>query len=153
MADDAAPSSRRPIRDGLLSQPLSDLGQVSLMGARCAVCGETALGVSQLCQNCGSDELTPLPLSREGTLWTYTVVRHRPPGDYRGPDPFVPFALGLVEMPEGIRVMAPIGGDFSHLSIGQALTFQPVLLADRGGGELVSFQFVPSEQKQNPLNG
>ena len=41
-----------------------------------------------------------------------------PPGAYKGPEPFVPFALGLVELPEGLRVMSPLEGDIDALKIG-----------------------------------
>ncbi len=139
---------RTPIREGLLGPALHDLTSVTLMGSRCSQCGETALGTSALCQNCGSDDLTPIPLSRRGTLWTYTVVRHKPPGDYRGPDPFVPFGLGLVELPEGIRVLAPLGGDVEALRIGQAVVFKPAILDGDSGGELVAFRFVPAEPEE-----
>jgi hypothetical protein len=141
---------RIPVREGLLSQALDDLGGVALIGSRCRTCGETALGASTLCQNCGCDDLAVIPLAKEGTLWTYTVVRYKPPGDYRGPDPFIPYGLGLVELPEGIRVLSPLGCDVEALSIGQTLVFKPTLLAGDNGDELVSFEFVPAEQKDAP---
>jgi uncharacterized protein len=140
-------SQRIPVREGLLSESLADLSVISLMGSRCRNCRETALGVSSLCQNCGSDDLTTIPLGIRGTLWTYTVVRHKPPGDYRGPHPFVPYGLGLVELPEGIRVLSPLGTDVDTLRIGQALVFKPIILSGDNGNELVSFEFVPADQK------
>ncbi len=140
---------RLPVREGLLSPSLDHLASVTLLGSRCRHCGETALGTSTLCQNCGSDDLTSIPLGTQGTLWTYTVVRHKPPGDYRGPDPFVPFGLGLVELPEGIRVLAPLGGDVDQLHVGQTLVFKPTLLNGDEGGELVAFQFVPAERQDS----
>jgi len=81
------------------------------MGSKCKDCGEVALGKRQGCSNCGGENLEGAPLGRRGKLWTYTVIRHKPPGDYKGPDPFVPFGLGLVELPEGIRVLSPIQCD------------------------------------------
>ncbi len=141
---------RIPVREGLLSQALDDLSGVTLIGSRCRNCGETALGESALCQNCGLDDLEAIPLAKEGTLWTYTVVRHKPPGDYRGPDPFIPYGLGLVELPEGIRVLSPLGCDVETLTIGQTMVFKPTILAGDDGDELVSFQFVPAGQKDAP---
>lgn len=120
----------RPVRDGLLVGSLSNLDCVHLAGSRCEQCGETTLGVSSLCPNCGGGSLRILTLSDEGTIWTFTVVRHRPPGDYRGPDPFVPFALGLVELPDGLRVMAPIWGDPGSISIGMPVRFKAKLRLD-----------------------
>ncbi len=139
------------MREGLLSAPLDDLSAVTLMGSRCSRCHETSLGVGSLCQNCGSDALTAVSLGKNGTLWTFTVVRHKPPGDYRGAEPFVPFGLGLVELPEGIRVLAPLGTAIDGLHIGQDLVFQPVVFADGQGGELVAFEFLPVDQQQDTV--
>src|SRR3954471_6690917 len=121
MDHDKVIGARVPIRDGLLTEPLSDLAQVRLMGSRCADCSETSLGRHAICPNCGKAATNPLPLSPRGRLWTYTIVRHRPPGDYKGPDPFEPFGLGLVELPDGVRVLAPIECDLAALKIGLEL--------------------------------
>jgi uncharacterized protein len=138
---------RVPVREGLLSPILDDLTQVTLMGSRCMRCAETALGCSTSCQNCDSGELVSIPLDRSGTLWTYTVVRYKPPGDYRVPEPFVPFGLGLVELAQGLRVLTPIAGDVERLSIGQRLTFEPTVLPGDDGTEIVAFQFVPMSRE------
>jgi uncharacterized protein len=143
MATAAVNVKRRvPVREGLLSPVLDDLTQVTLMGSRCTRCAETTLGRSSSCQNCGSEELVSIPLDTSGTLWTYTVVRHRPPGDYRGPEQFVPFGLGLVELAQGLRVLTPISGDVERLSIGQRLTFEPTIVPGGDDEEVVAFQFV-----------
>lgn len=73
-------------------------------------------------------------------LWTYTVSRHRPPGDYRGAEPFEPYGLGLIELPEGIRVMSPLHGDIDELEIGAAAEFAPYVRRE-ADGEVVAFSF------------
>jgi uncharacterized OB-fold protein len=137
------PKMRRPIRDGLLCGPLGDLSAVHLAGARCATCAEVSLGSSAVCPNCGSDAVEAIALGDHGVLWTYTIVRHKPPGDYRGPDPFEPFGMGLVELPDGVRVLAPLGGGLADLSIGLAMRFRPLVRIDDDGGETVAFDFAP----------
>jgi len=135
--------TRVPVREGLFNGPLSDLGRVTLAGCRCASCGETSFGSKTLCPNCGRDTVRDIPLSPRGVLWTYTVVRHKPPGNYKGPEPFVPFGLGLVELPEGVRVMAPIHCDIERLKIGLELEFHPYVREDEGR-EVVAFSFQPA---------
>lgn len=134
-----------PIRDGLLTGDLSRLDQVRLAGSRCASCGETALGQRSLCPNCGRETVTPLALGQRGVLWTYTVVRHRPPGNYKGPEPFIPFGLGLVELPEGLRVMATIEGHVENFKIGQALRFRPYVRHDVDR-DVVAFSFAATQE-------
>jgi uncharacterized OB-fold protein len=88
--------------------------------------------------------LEEIPLSRRGKLWTYTVIRHKPPGDYRGPDPFVPFGLGLVEIPEGIRVLSPIYCQLEKIKIGMDLEMEVYpLYTDENQNEVMAFRFRP----------
>jgi uncharacterized OB-fold protein len=143
MESNKTTSERVPIREGLLTGPLHELDRVRLAGSLCSECGETSLGRTRFCANCGRDTVSEIPLSSRGTLWTYTIVRHRPPGDYKGPDPFVPFGLGLVELPEGLRVLAPVQCDVEKLKIGLGLQFKPVVRKDADGREVISFTFEP----------
>jgi uncharacterized protein len=131
----------RAIRDGMFLGRLSDLKDVSLAGTRCAACAETSLGSVSLCPNCGSDRVHTLRLGDEGILWTYTVARHKPPGDYRGPDPFKPFGIGLVELAEGLRVMSVLDCELDELRVGLPLRFSPFLRHDKNGGTVVAFTY------------
>jgi uncharacterized OB-fold protein len=133
---------RVPIRDGLLTGDLGRLESVRLCATRCRTCGETSLGRNATCPNCGGDDVAGVALGGEGVLWTFTVVRNRPPGDYKGRDPFVPFGLGLVELPEGLRVMSPLDADIASLRIGMPLRFRAfVQHRDADGREVVAFAF------------
>jgi uncharacterized OB-fold protein len=141
----ASADGPRPILEGLLTEPLSDLSKVHVGGSRCSTCGETSLGAKDICPNCGQDTVKHIPLSDDGTLWTYTVVRHKPPGAYYGPDPFKPFGLGLVELPDGLRIMAPIDGDPDSFSIGMKLKLRPYILrTDEAGRDVVAFSYAPA---------
>lgn len=132
---------RVPIREGLLSGPLTQLDQVRLAGCKCKSCGETSLGAKNICPNCGLDTVQNIALGSRGVLWSFTIVRHKPPGNYKGPDPFVPFSLGLVELPEGLRVLSPIQCDIDKLKIGLALQFKPYVRHDDDGRDVVAFMF------------
>jgi len=145
-ADESSVHERAPIRQGLLSGPLAQLDRVRLAGTTCTSCGETVLGVSELCANCGRDTVREIALSERGTLWSYTVIRHRPPGAYKGPEPFVPFGVGLVELPDGLRVMSPIACVPDKLRIGLELQFKPYVRRDENGREIVAFDFEPANE-------
>ncbi len=133
-----------PIKEGLFTEPLSPPEQIRLIGSKCKKCGEISLGKRQTCSNCGRDDMEKIPLSRKGKLWTYTVIRHKPPGDYKGPDPFVPFGLGLVEVPEGIRILAPVKCELEKLNVGMGLEMEVYpLYSDENGNEVMAFRFRP----------
>lgn len=74
---------------------------VRLLAAECARCGQLSFPPTGDCWRCGSAG-TPgaLPLSRTGTLHTFSVV-HVAPAGFRPP-----YAVGQVDLPEGLRVLA-----------------------------------------------
>jgi hypothetical protein len=148
MAEEKENGKKVPIREGLFTLPLIPVEQVKLLGSKCKKCQEVGLGKRLTCAHCGGEEMDEIPLSKKGKLWTYTVIRHKPPGDYKGPDPFVPFGLGLVELPEGIRVLSPIYGDPDKLKIGMNLELEVYpLYVDENKNEVMAFRFRPMEEE------
>jgi len=134
--------NRVAIKEGLFAGSLDDLNDVHLCGSKCASCGEMGLGNLDVCPNCGSENLSQSPLGDSGTLYTYTIVRHRPPGNYRGPAEFKPFGLGLVEIDGVIRIMAPLLPAIDDLRIGMPLRLHPYILrTDDSGAEVVAFAY------------
>ncbi len=141
------------IKDDLLSKPLWPLEKVRLMGTRCQDCGEVYFGASVACQRCQSERMESIPLGTRGKLYSFTINRGKPPGDYRGADPFEPFAVGLVELPEGIRVLSPIAGcDLEDLKIGMELDLSVRdLYQDDEGRAVVCFSFKPAIHRAEVL--
>ncbi len=85
----------------------------------------------------------PTELSGSGTLWAWTAVTAAPPG-YQGE---IPYGLGVVELPEGIRVITRLTeGDPAALASGQAMHLRIVALhTDADGNEVVTFAFAPQD--------
>jgi uncharacterized OB-fold protein len=146
-----AESARLPLHEGLLIGPLDRLDAVHLAGTRCNACAEVSLGSSPLCPNCGGSDVKAMPLGNTGTLWSYTIIRHCPPGDYHDRDNFQPFGMGLVEVPEGLRVLAPIMADIDALEIGMPLRFE-AYVRQTEAAERVLFRFVPAGGDQPPAS-
>jgi uncharacterized protein len=119
-------------------------GEWSLIASRCSECRETIFGNAvQWCQHCGSADVVEVLLGRLGNLWSYTVVRHPPPGQHHLPQPFVPFAIGLVEMDgEGLRVLSPLNVALDHLRVGLELELEAhPLYKDSSNLDVMSFRF------------
>jgi uncharacterized protein len=93
-----------------------------LTGSRCSTCENVAFPVATGCQRCGADAMVELPLSERGRVWGWTVQRFAPKSPPYVPpaEGFSPFAVGYVELPEGVKVEAvldcPAGTDFSALT-------------------------------------
>lgn len=77
-----------------------------LTGSRCGQCGNVAYPAASGCQRCGSTEFTSLALARRGVVWAHTVQRFAPKSPPYVPpaEGFTPFAVGYVELPDGVRV-------------------------------------------------
>lgn len=95
-----------------------------LQGSRCSGCSVSAYPADDTCPRCGGPA-DPAALSGAGTLWTWTVQRYAPksPPYQAPPGGFVPFALGYVELPDGVRVAAVLDvDDLEEVRIGMPLT-------------------------------
>ena len=138
-------TNRIPIREDFFEGDLANPETVRLKGTRCRACGEVFLGSRTACESCQSADLEAIPLSRRGKLWSFTINRYKPPGDYVGPDPYEPVAVGWIELPEGLRILAPLTGldlDAIHADIDVELTVGP-LYTDADGNEVMTYKFGP----------
>ncbi|MFE5699309.1 DNA-binding protein [Rhodococcus sp. ACS1] len=97
----------------------------ALGASRCSHCSTVAFPATSLCSQCSRPAMSPVALSTRGTVWAYTVQRFAPksPPYVPPPDGFSPFAVGYVELPEGIRVEAVLDcHDFDELDDGAPVT-------------------------------
>lgn len=136
--------ARVPIAEGLFTWPSP---QPQLIGSRCAACGELAFPRQASCPACAGDRTEEVLLGRRGVLWAWTIQRFPPPAPpFIGePTAFVPFGVGYVELPEGIRVEARLTeNDPQALAIGMPmeLAIEPFDV-DAGGNERMTFAFRP----------
>lgn len=115
-----------------------DSGAPHLLGARCPRCATYVFPPrAENCPNpgCEADELDPVPLSRRGTLWSYTENRYQPPAPYPQSEQFEPFAVAAVHLAdEGIIVLGKVveGTLAADLKVGMEmeLTTMPLYLDD-----------------------
>jgi len=135
------------IKDDFFSKPLHPIEGVTLMGCRCRNCNEVFFGKYVACQNCGSEDLVDTPLSRQGILYSYTVNRNQPPIGYKGKLPFEPFAVGLLELPEGVRILAPLTDvNFEDIEIGMNMELKITkFYGDDAGKPVLAYAFAPSK--------
>jgi uncharacterized OB-fold protein len=88
----------------------------ALLGSRCTACGTVFFPKeSGFCRNpaCSGESFEELPLSRRGRVWSYTDAQYQPPAPYIArTDPYVPFALAAVELPEGVVVLGQVADGY-----------------------------------------
>lgn len=83
---------------------------VALEGSKCTVCSTVAFPASAMCSRCATPTAKNIALSMRGTVWAYTIQRFAPKSPPYVPPAggFRPFAVGYVELPEGIKIEAII---------------------------------------------
>ena len=139
-----AKSKRIPVIEGTWTTSSSSR-EPQLIGSECPSCGEVYFPrkTKKLCPHCQKDGLEDLKLSPRGKIDSFTIITQQPGGGYYfGP---VPYAMGIVEMPEGLYVETPLKAErLEDLSVGQnvELIIEPVWV-DPNGIELVGFKFQP----------
>lgn len=126
----------RPVHEGLFTES-------HLIGGRCPACGRYHFPAAAICPYCGVGEVVRVELSETGTLWGWTVVTAAPPG-YGGD---VPFGFGVVELPEGLRVITRVEqSDPARLSFGMPVRFTLAPLhTDDDGTQVVTYTFAPMD--------
>ena len=89
----------------------------------------------------------PVPLAREGRLWSYTVQRYRPKTPpYIGPEAFLPWIVAYVELPGEVIVEARlVGVAFDAVDIGMPVRLVQVPLDPEAAEPLAIPAFAPIE--------
>ncbi len=130
-----------PIREGLWG--VNDAGEIALIGSKCTSCGELFFPRKQngVCTHCQGRNLEDVRLSDQGKVITCTVVYQRPGGGfYKGS---VPYAYGVVELPEGVRFMSLlVSDDLESIKVGSnvRLVIDP-LFEDEEGNQVLTYKF------------
>ena len=138
-----ADSKRRvPILPGAWTRPASTKEKQQLIGSECPSCGEIFFPkrTKSYCIHCGKEGLKDKKLSRQGKIHTFTVVMQQPGGGYyHGP---VPYAIGLVELPEGVYVETLLKTDkLDDLNVGMKVELVIEKIWEDDSIELIGYKF------------
>jgi uncharacterized protein len=113
----------------------------ALRAGGCTSCSARHFPVRAVCPECQGDAVEAVALSTTGVVHTFTIVRMRPPG-YVGE---APYAYGVVELPEGLRVTTTfVADDLEAIAIGDPCTFELLPLGE-GDARVRSFAYRVTE--------
>ena len=134
-----------PVAEGLFQ---GSAGSTRLIGTRCASCGAHYFPKALSCRNpeCRDKQVEQALLGPRGKLYSYTLQAYRPPPLFRV-EPWAPYLIGLVDLPEGLRVMGMLTGcKVEDVRIGMAveLTSEALYLDDEGR-DVATYKFKPVE--------
>jgi uncharacterized OB-fold protein len=100
-----------------------------LIGSRCTECGTYYFPKQSLfCKSphCPSESFEEVPLSRTGTIWSYTDAQYQPPEPYVAADPYEPFTIAAVELEH--EKMIVLGQAISGVQVSDLKVGMPVEL-------------------------
>jgi uncharacterized OB-fold protein len=126
------------VKEGLFT----DGDPPSLLGSQCKACGARHFPRHDTCPYCSVEDPQPVELSRTGKLWSWTAVTASPPG-YAGE---IPYGVGVVELPEGIRVITRLTqSDPAALTLECPMELRIVPLhVDADGNDVITYAFAPA---------
>jgi uncharacterized OB-fold protein len=94
------------------------------------------------------EDIEPIELATEGTLYTFTTQEFAPPLPYKGsrdPKIFRPYIVGFIELAEGVLVESLIiDAAAADLQIGQRLVSTTTTLETEAGESILTFAFRPA---------
>jgi uncharacterized protein len=140
------PNQRRLVNPDLFLVPEDNPSGLRLRGTECLDCGEVFFGARIGCEFCQSTRLSVRPLADRGVLHSFTILRNPPPGAYgRAIDDFTFLAIGLIELPDRVRVLTPLSVPDDSPEIGAPfrLDFDEVSTPE---GPATAYRFVLEDQ-------
>jgi uncharacterized OB-fold protein len=131
-----------PVVEGLFAETP---GGPRLLGSRCATCATPYFPASPICRNpsCANSAMEDAAFGPSGTLWSYTIQYYPPPPPVKYDEPFEPYALGLIDLAEGLRVLGRISTD-DVKSVAAGADVELViekLCTGPDGGDVITWKF------------
>jgi uncharacterized OB-fold protein len=133
-----------PVAEGLFTETPDG---PRLLGSKCASCGTPYFPRSAVCHNpeCSESKMEDASFGPRGTLWSVAIQNYPPPLPARYEEPYTPYALGMVDMPEGLRVLGRISTDDPEgVQVGsQVELILERLYLDEDGNDVITWKFRP----------
>jgi len=128
-------TNRIPIIEGAFTE--SSEGSI-LLANKCKLCGQTFFPKAVFCLSCFNEDMAELKLSLRGKLYSYTIGYM--PSTHFEP----PYAVGYVDMPEGLRIFTPlkiIEGKLFNIGMDMEVVVEKLWQED--DCEIIGYKFKP----------
>jgi uncharacterized OB-fold protein len=117
-----------------------------LIGSRCTGCGTHYFPKTLSCRNphCAAKQIEEALLGPRGRIYSYTAQAYRPPPLFKM-EPWNPYVIVSVELPEGLRVMGMLTDTPAtdiHIGMDVELIAQ-LLYRDEEGRGVMTYKFKP----------
>lgn len=118
-----------------------------LLGSQCRSCGTPYFPRGEVCHNpdCSSSAMQDAAFGPRGTLWSVALQNYPPPPPTIYEEPYRPYGVGLVDLPNGLRVLGRLlTDDPTQIEPGAEMELVLAPLGPGPEGEpVISWQFKP----------
>ena len=137
-------TKRVPVAEGLFTDTADG---PRLLGSRCVSCGAPYFPKAAVCHNpdCKDKRVEDATFGPRGKLWSCARQDYPPPAPAKYDEPYKPYALGVVDLDDGLRVVGRISTDDPQgleVGIDVELVLEP-LCHDAEGNEVITWKFKP----------
>jgi len=137
-------SERIPVATGLFAETQNG---ARLIGSRCATCGTPYFPKVEFCRRpeCGASRIEDAGFGPDGTIWSCAIQDYPPPAPARFDKPYKPYAMAVVDLADGLRVLGQIKtDDIRGVKPDTKVTLVvDTLCHDEAGNEVVTWKFRP----------
>ena len=106
-----------------------------LVGNRCPSCGHIAFPKASFCTHCLNENMGEVELSKKGTLYSFTITR-LPVARFP-----VPHALGIIILPEKVRLTAPLVMGDRDFEVGAEMEMVITTLWTEDNKNIIGYKF------------
>jgi uncharacterized OB-fold protein len=137
-------SERIPVAPGLFADTKDG---ARLIGSRCASCQTPYFPKVDHCRHpeCASSRIEEAGFGPDGTIWSCAIQDYPPPPPAKFDKPYKPYAMAVVDLADGLRVLGQIAtDDIRSVRPDQKVTLViDTLCHDDAGNEVVTWKFRP----------
>ncbi len=107
---------RVPCIEGLFTEE----GGAKIHGSKCATCNTPYFPKSPVCHNpdCAESKMEDCDYGGKGVIWSYSVADFPPPPPHKFDKPFKPYAMGVVDMENGLRLIGQMADAIEDVKVG-----------------------------------
>ena len=118
-----------------------------LLGSRCASCKTPYFPKVDHCRHpeCGESKIEDAGFGPDGTIWSCAIQDYPPPAPAKFDKPYKPYAMAVVDLADGLRVLGQIKtDDIRTVKPDTKVTLViDTLCHDDAGNEVVTWKFRP----------
>ncbi|MBV6424021.1 MAG: hypothetical protein NAOJABEB_01831 [Steroidobacteraceae bacterium] len=118
-------------------------GGARVLGSRCTACGTPYFPKAASCHNpkCPGSKMEPCEFGGRGKVWSYSVADFPPPPPHKHDKPFKPYAIAVVDLDSGLRLVGQMVDPPSAMSVGAAVELVVDTLYHEEGKAFTTWKF------------